>query len=178
MESLAAWMVLLPVAPTIAAVIFHPASGVLSDSLASSNSALLPVLISLGYAIAGALEYWAFGRAVGLAVSVPFALTLLTCIDQELLVDETDCNAYCVLHSVMLFAYSVAEFAGLWKRGYTLRVLLPFAGALLALAIVYRAILWTDDFDATHAPTKQFLYWVGTVQVSSLVAVRVLVATA
>ncbi len=178
METLGAWLVLLPVAPAIAAVIFFPASGILSDSLAASGDAWLPVLLALGYAAAGALEYWARGRSEGLLVSAPFALNALTTIDQDLLVDGGACDAYCVLHSVALFVYSVCELAGLWSRGYSLAVLVPAAVALAVLAIVYRGVLWAEDFDATHGPTRQFLYWCGLVQVCALLAARVLVATA
>lgn len=177
MESLGAWLVLLPAAPIIAAVIFFPSSGILSDSLASSESALLPVLVSLGYFAAGGLEDFVRGRTEGLLVAVPFAFNILTTIDQDLLVNGSDCDGYCVLHSVALFVYSVSEFVGLWSRGYSVQVLLPIATALAVLAIVYRIVLSSDGFDAAYGPTRHFLMWVGTVQVSSFVGVRVLAAT-
>lgn len=178
MESYAVWLVLLPSAPIIAATIFYPARGLVSDSLADSDSALLPALITLGYALAGALEYWARGRGEGLAVSVPLGLTALSTIDQTLLVDGGECNAWCAAHGAFLLVYIFAELAALWTRGVSAAALAPFAAALFATGAVYRGVVAADGFNADHGPTKSFLYYVGTLQVSAFVAARVFAATA
>ena len=178
MESLPIWLVLLPVAPIVAVVIGYPASGVLSDSLASSGSALWPILVVLCYIAAAFLEFWIRDRLEGLVVSVPLGLTALSTIEQALLVDGGVCNTWCVLHSVALVVYVLAELVGLHSRGVSTQTLLPFAVALTVTAAVYRAIVGADDFDASHGPTQSFLYYVGTLQVCAFVAARVFVAMA
>lgn len=170
---------MLPVAPALAAEIFYPTEGLLTNSLARSNSALLPVLISLGYALAGVLEYYAHDRAVGLAVSLPLTLAALTTIDQDLLIERATCdNFYCVLHMALFAAYVAAEFVGLWWRGYSVLALLPFAVTAVALGLVYSARTASDDFDVARPSDLNFANWVETAQVSAFVGARVLVVTA
>lgn len=179
LESFAVWLVLLPAAPVLAAEIFYPSEGLLSDSLARSGSALLPVLVALGYALASALEYYVFGRAVGLAVTVPLTLTALSTVGLGLLVDGAACDSfYCIFHSVILFVYVGCELVGFWWRGYRLLTLLPFVATSVGLGIAYRVRIAEDGFDVTQASARNFVNWVETAQVAGFVGARVLVTTA
>lgn len=138
---------------------------------------LLPLLVTFGSVVAAGLEYGALGRVEGLLVSVPLAFTALTTPSQALLVDGTDCNSYCLLHNVALFAYACAELAALWSRGYSVRTLTPFAVAAVATVAVYRDALSGDGFDATTERTKRVLSFCGTLQICGYVSVRAFVAT-
>lgn len=174
-----ALLVVLPVAPAIAAEVFYPTAGLISNSFALSGSALLPVLVSLGYALAGGLEYYAYGRTVGLLVTVPLTLAALTTIDQDLLSERAACDTlYCVVHSLLFFAYVSAELVGLWWRGYSVLTLMPLALSGLGLGVAYVARTSGPDFDAARQSDLNFANWVETVQVVAIVGARALVATA
>ena len=178
-----ALLVWLPVAAGVAISVLHPASGVLSDSLADAGVAGAAVLV-WAYAVAAVVEYTALGDEVeepqwaGLAVSIPFGLVVFSSVDQPLLAESNDCHAYCFVHLAALCLYAFAEVAGLWRRKYSLRGLLPYAAALVALGIYYRTVVAGDDFDATDGDTLQRLRLVGALEICAFTIARALVAAA
>lgn len=166
----------LPLTAVVAVSVLHPASGVLSDSLADAGvvGAVVPVW---AYAVSAVVEYFFVDEQwIGLAVLIPFSLTVFTTIDQPLLAESNACGAYCFVHLFALGFYTCAELGGLYYRGYAVRELVPYAAALVALGIYYRVVVAADDFDASDSDTLWRLRLVGGLEIASFAIARALIS--
>lgn len=171
-------LVLLPVTPLLAVLLVFPASAVVSDSLAASDS--LPVLfgVVLGYAAGALLEWRALGSALSALTLPMFAAVVLTAYNQELLATSNSCNTLCLIHNVLLFLYTALELGASRMRGASTALVVVVALLLAAAAVVYRTVLAQPNFDAEDEPTRGVLAIVGTAEFAAYLAGRVVAALA
>ena len=177
-RALLAW---LPLLPLLGVSLSNPASGILSDSFASTDGAGWQLAAIWAYSAAALAECLLLeGRSTWLLAIAPcYAAVVLTTFRQDLLTETSACNSsWCVLHQAALLIYCGAELAGLRARGYVWWGLSPYALALLVLAVWYRSLLDASGFDAADPATLQRLRLVGALEIGAFAIARALVAGA
>ena len=159
-------------------VLLWPASAVVSDSLAASDSWAALVAICSGYAAGAWLEWYFLHSLLSAATWPVFAATVFSTYGQDLLVDTTTCNSLCLAHNSLLVLLVALELAGSRLRGASLELVGASALIMAGTALAYRMVLLDDDFDASDTNTRRFLAVVGSVELVSFLSSRTLAALA
>ena len=171
-------IVLLPLTPLLAVSLLYPASAVLSDSLAASQSLPVLLIVVLGFIAGAFVEYKIVGSVLSAAIAPIFAAVVLTTHGQDLLSATSHCNSLCIAHNVLLVLYAALELGACRLRGASLALTITAAVVMIATAVAYRIVLVDDDFDASVDETRVFLAMVGALELVLFLAARTITALA
>ena len=175
--ALRALMILMPITPAIASLIFEPQTGVLSDSFAGGAWFGGPLFTALGFAASVVLETLMLGYIQGL-IALPIATAVfLTTINQGTLRENgKDFEIYCHIHSALVGLLMIAVLIGLKTRGASWIVVIIAAALMLGIAVTYLITVNGEDFDATADGTKEALAAVGTMELIVFMGERSIVS--
>lgn len=169
---------LFAIAPMLFALLLYPASGLVTDALASADTAYPAIGVLVGFLGNNVLQYALVGRRFQFLVLPPYALTILTTVGLETLAERSSCNALCAFHFVCLCVLVLVELYALYRYvRVPLTVLSIYFAILLSVGIVYELVVSDTEFDPTERFTAPFLRFVGFIEVLAFSVARLLTAT-
>jgi hypothetical protein len=166
------------VLPVLGVSVFHPASGVVSDSLASSGrDGWWQTAVTTGFLASAAIEFWALGQREGGFAWPFFTAVVWTTWRQPTLADGNACDGVCVAHQCLVVLLAAVETWCVWLRGYGVATAAAISATAVALGCVYVRTAHVEAFDFDDTGTRYWLRSVGFMELSLLLAVRALAAS-
>lgn len=169
---------LFALAPMLFVVLLYPASGLVTDALASADTVYPVVGVLLGFVANNVLQYTLVGRRFQFLVLPPYAATILTTLGLETLAERSSCDALCAFHFVCLCALVLVELYVLYRYiRVPVTILSIYLAILLSVGVVYELVVSDSEFDPTERFTAPFLRFVGFVEILAFAIARLLTAT-
>jgi hypothetical protein len=169
---------LFAIAPMVFAVLLYPASGLVTDALASADTVYPSVGVLLGFVANNVLQYTLVCRRFQFLVLPPYALTIMTTIGLETLAERSSCNTLCIFHFVCLCALVVTELYVLYRYiRVPLTIVSIYLTLLLVVGVVYELVVSDAEFDPAERFTAPFLRFVGFFEILAFSVARLLTAT-